>query len=478
MRGAILVGAAIAQFLSGGPAAPSDPRWEALRLVHEGRFEEADELLAGGGRAPSDPSIGFLRAFVTYWQLFYDSEDPALRQQFERRLDEAVAAAEARLDRAPEDGEAALWAGSARLLRAHLYAASRRPVASAFEAKRAKRWLERAGDSESWADEAAFGLGAYLYVADRVPALVKGVRALLLLPGGDRQKGLALLQRAASSSRFFSLDARLLLVTLCAHPKERLYEEALRQAEAAVAERVPALAALHVAGRLHLGLGQLDRAEDLLDRALSRAASSRRTAPSVVAAIALDRARLELARFRPDRALERLDPARFEGPGLPPGLARSAAELRASAAALARAPNGADARRALDGGAREAGSFGRALAALERERNEGVEASLPALLGLAESDPEDATWGLLAGRALLLAGRPQEAVRMLRCDQREASLPPPWVGPCHLLEGQAADLLGDRRKALAHYRKAERAPAFPSRDAARFYQQSPYRSGP
>lgn len=470
----ILLPVTLAAALESGVAA-GDPRLEALALLHDGRFEDAEEAIRRGrSEAATDPSLAFFRAFVTYWRLLYAPADPGLRAELEERLDAAVRLAEERLQSDPADREAALWAGSSGLLRAHLRAAKRKPLAAAFEARRAKRYLDRAEERGPWAADAAFGLGTYLYVADRVPAIVKGLRTVLFLPGGDRERGLALLRRAAEASRFFARDARLLLITLYAHPSERMYAEALREADRALAPAPAPVAALHLAGKLNLALGRLDAAAALLARAFERTGAAGRTAPSVLAAIEVDRAAVDFARFRPDLAIERLDERVLGRPGVPEELRRSAEQVRAAAVEIAGERGSRPVTETTPDGVPRAASWRRALPALEIERREGAAASLPRLLALAEAAPDDATLALLAGRALFLSGRFSEAIRMLRCSEREAAIPPFWIGPCHLMEGQAADLAGDRKAALLHYRKAEQAPPFPSRDATRMYQKIPY----
>ncbi len=464
---------------AGPPPAEPDRRLQAVRLLHEGRFDEADEVLAESGGRGGEPSTAFVRAFVTYWRLLYDQRDPALRKQFEERLGESVRLAEARLEAVPGDPEATLWAGTSRLLRAQLRAVEKKALAAAFEAKRAKRFLDQALQSRAWSSEAAFSLGTYLYMADRVPAFVKGVRALLFLPGGNRERGLDLLRRAAGESRLFALDARLLLMTIYANRRERLYEQALQEAREAT-EREPApVVALHGAGKLHLALGRLGTAAALLDRALERASAERRTAPSVRAAAGFDRALVDLASFRADLALHRLERLAAPGSGIPEALRERLEAILADASAIAKGRSMVT----LDGahpgdGFAPSTIWQKAKPALETEAREGVAASLPRLLAFAEASPGDATLSLLAGRALLLSGRGSEALPLLRRAEASRRLPPFWVGPCSLMAGQAADLAGDRKLARVYYRRAQGAPWFPSRDAAFFHETVPYRGGP
>jgi hypothetical protein len=84
---------------------------------------------------------------------------------------------------------------------------------------------------------------------------------------------------------------------------------------------------------------------------------------------------------------------------------------------------------------------------------------------------------LIAGDASLQAGRAREASERLAlaCG---AEVPPELKAECALRQGQAADLLGQRSRALEFYRRAAAAPGFSAKDAAFYYQQSPYRIAP
>jgi tetratricopeptide (TPR) repeat protein len=76
-------------------------------------------------------------------------------------------------------------------------------------------------------------MGAYNYFADNLPALVKGIRFLLMIPGGDRERGLAQLEEAARSSRLFGTEALMLLAFIHAAPDEEDHSGALRYIEQA-----------------------------------------------------------------------------------------------------------------------------------------------------------------------------------------------------------------------------------------------------
>jgi hypothetical protein len=150
-------------------------------LLHDGRFAAAREAL-GPVTAESSPEDAFLQAFVTYWTLIFDDENDAL----EKRLDAEIATALSAAERREDDPAASLWSGNAHLVLAQLRAGQKRSLGAAFEAKKAKKQLEAAVASGVRPEDALFGLGTYNYMADTLPSYIKGLRALLFLPKGDR----------------------------------------------------------------------------------------------------------------------------------------------------------------------------------------------------------------------------------------------------------------------------------------------------
>jgi hypothetical protein len=71
-------------------------------------------------------------------------------------------------------------------------------LAAARDGKRIKESLERALALDPQMHDAEFGVGMYRYYADVAPAVLRFLRWLLLLPGGNRVEGLQQLERAAS----------------------------------------------------------------------------------------------------------------------------------------------------------------------------------------------------------------------------------------------------------------------------------------
>jgi len=418
-------------------AAP-DPA-EVLALLHDGRFEAARRTLLrdDGKRAPAEL---FLNAFTTYWLLVFDDENDALRTTLDAQLAATISAAEAVRDPALV-GDAALWSGSSHLLVAELRASQRRPLAAAFEAKKAKRSLESASIAGPDATDARFGLGTYNYVADTVPSYVKGLRALLFLPKGNRNLGLRQLEEAATGSRYFALEARTLLITIYANKHERQYGRAIDERDHLLAAFPDTVASAYASARLDISLGRNDAALAQLARAEARARALGDVDPVVLRCIDLLKAKAELSGFRPDLAAATTAAALASGSGLSPAIRADLDGLHTAAKQLAEGitwPQGT-------------ADFG----ALAAER------------------PDRPLLALLAGDAGLKSGRAQEALDWF-ARATAAGLQPAWQAGCVFRQGQAEDLLGRRPRALELYKQASVAPGFVARDGAFYYQQSPY----
>jgi len=422
---------------SWAPAAAEPAR--VLAFLHDGRFAAARDELRRAGPA-TRPAELFLDAFTTYWLLVFDDENDELRATLEGQLQATLAATEKSRD--PEaSGEAALWGGSSHLLLAELRASQRRPLAAAFEARKAKRLLESTAIAGVDATDARFGLGTYNYVADTVPNYVKGLRALLFLPRGNRALGLKQLEEAANGSRSFALEARTLLVTIYANKHERLYARAIEERDRLLAAFPDTIASAYASARLDLSLGRNDTSLAQLARAEDRARALGDVDPVVLRCIDLLRARAELSAFRPDRAEATTKRALASGQGLSPAIRRDLEGLRDVSSRLA---DGID-------WPHEPADFG----------------------ALATKQPDRPLLSLLAGEAGLKAGRAQDALEWF---ERAAAtgLPPEWQAACLFRQGQAEDLLGRRPRALELYKRVSTTPGFVAKDGALYYQQSPF----
>jgi hypothetical protein len=393
---------------------------EVLDRLHQGRFDAAEARIAEfpGDTGAARAERSFLLAFSTYWRVLYDPYNDQLRKRFEEELLAAIGDGEKYMKSSPGDSRASLYLGSAHLLRAQLRAAEKKVFPAAYEAKKSRNMLLRSVQASSSGPDSCFGLGTYEYYADQLPAIVKGLRFLLFIPGGDREVGLRRLERAAGEGSLFRFEARVVLLTIYSGDKEHLHDDALRHAGLLLDEQNRSVTALHAAAKLYLGLARPAQAAALLAEALD--AVKEDAADEVVAALHYQAALADYQRFEPEAALVHLNWMLETGRPLPAGLGEDARDLVRQCRLMAIAGEGS---------------------ALKR---------------------------MMAGRTLLLDGRIEEAARALGAAAADPSLPAEYRNRCRVLAGQAADLSGNRRQAERWYREAGR------HNAAALYRQRPF----
>ena len=190
-----LVLAALAT-LAGGAAKAAAPLTEAPRLaaIYDLILDAAfDTAAAATERAcgPAPPvACQLLDVTALWWQIQLDEQSTAFDPEFKRRVDAAIAAAEAWTVSDPDRAEAWFYLGAAYGARVQWRVLRAERVAAARDGKRIKEALEQALALDPSLHDARFGSGLYKYYADVAPAAARFLRFLLLLPGGDRVEGL------------------------------------------------------------------------------------------------------------------------------------------------------------------------------------------------------------------------------------------------------------------------------------------------
>jgi tetratricopeptide (TPR) repeat protein len=147
--------------------------------------------------APRVACLG-LEALSLWWQIQLDPESRALDPAFQAKANEAIAEAERLTDAEPNRAEAWFYLGAAYGARAQWRVLRVERMSAARDGKRIKESLERALALDPAMHDAEFGIGMYRYYADVAPAVLRWLRWLLLLPGGNRVEGLQQLERAAT----------------------------------------------------------------------------------------------------------------------------------------------------------------------------------------------------------------------------------------------------------------------------------------
>jgi tetratricopeptide (TPR) repeat protein len=210
--------AAADEFPAVKPRSPFDPR-VVFKLSYVSRPDSALTVLDRQRRIdPRDPFVLLLKAKVLRERLNDEDNDKSLIKQSTQPihaiLDTAIALCDDALDRETKDPKYYFYRGYGWLNKAQLHVLTRGYWSAGRAAGKGKgdleRYLERYPDDP----DARGMLGAYLYFADAIPSFVKFVAKLLLIPGGDRDKGLEMLEYGATHDGLFSTDWRMVLAAI------------------------------------------------------------------------------------------------------------------------------------------------------------------------------------------------------------------------------------------------------------------------
>ena len=149
-----------------------------------------------------------------------------LAAEFKRMVSEAVALARARVDAAPRDAQALYDLGAALGLEASYMATVEGKVGAGFRAARACFDAhEKVLEVDPKRNDAALVVGTYRYLVSTLPMHMR-MMAYIVGFGGGKDKGLALIERAAAGSGEARTDAMFALVLM--YNRERRYDDALR----------------------------------------------------------------------------------------------------------------------------------------------------------------------------------------------------------------------------------------------------------
>jgi tetratricopeptide (TPR) repeat protein len=466
------------------PAAAPDLRGveglvRAYDSILEARFDQVDaELQKACGPAPRE-ACDVLGATALWWRIQLDPDSQRLDPAFSAAVDAAIESTEAWIEREPGSAEAWFYMGGAYAARVQWRVLRDQKLSAARDGKRILEALERALELDPGLDDAYFGMGMYKYYADVAPTAAKLLRFLLLLPGGDREEGLAQMQRARAHGKLLQgeADYQLSIIYLW-------YEKETARA-------------IHLLDALHeqypgnpLFKAQVARIQDEYQHdttaslatwrgLLASAREQRSNAPVLAEA----QSRLEMARllerlYQTDHAIEQLEAVIALKPAVPFGAlplawlrlgeARDRMGARAeamvayrTAQTLAMTPDVHEVRetaaerlrRAPD--ARDAEAYRLSLAGwrlFEQNELDGAVISLERSLRL---DGDDPVARYRMGR--VLQARAQDAAALVQFEtaiRHARHCPPPILGAVYLEAARLHERAGRRDQAISYYRIA------------------------
>jgi tetratricopeptide (TPR) repeat protein len=180
---------------------------KAYDTILDARFDAVPSLLAEACPPAPREACLVLEAVAIWWRIQLDPFNTTYDTVFTTRIEAAIAAVSAWTEREPSRAEAWLYLGGAYGARAQWRALRGERLAAARDGKRIKLALEQALALDPTMADACFGLGLYHYYADVAPTVLKMLRWLLLLPGGDRALGLDEMLRARQGGQLFRSEA-------------------------------------------------------------------------------------------------------------------------------------------------------------------------------------------------------------------------------------------------------------------------------
>lgn len=194
LRSAVLCAAAAAGLAAGQPATRGLSATVELGRVYDAifdaRFDEVPSLTARACGPAPEPACRLLQAVAVWWRIQIDPYDTTRDADFRARVEAALAATAGWTLREPARAEAWFYLAGAYGARAQWRVLRGERLAAARDGRRIRDALERAVALDPGLADAHFGLGLYQYYADVAPRAFKILRWMLLLPGGDRERGL------------------------------------------------------------------------------------------------------------------------------------------------------------------------------------------------------------------------------------------------------------------------------------------------
>ena len=181
--------------------------------IFDARFDEIPPLIARAcgsrpveGGAPPE-ACQLLEAIAIGWRIQLDPHNRTRDGQFVAAADAAIRDAAAWTVREPNRAEAWFYLGGAYGAKSQWRVLRGERLAAARDGRQIKASLERAVALDPAMADAYVGLGLYHYYADVAPSVLKLLRWLLLLPGGDREAGLEEMLKARRAGQLVRSEA-------------------------------------------------------------------------------------------------------------------------------------------------------------------------------------------------------------------------------------------------------------------------------
>ena len=174
-----------------------------INLFLNEHYSAAQALYDSMATAEPDRPEAYLGKAMAYWDegLIYD-RGKGYKKEIERQIKNATRAAEAHIREHGESAEMYFWLGNAMAVRSGVGITYGDLIKAVLAGVESRDYLQEAVKRDPQMVDAYFGLGLSDYVIARQPRLLRTVSRLFSLPSGDREQGLARLDRVAREGTY------------------------------------------------------------------------------------------------------------------------------------------------------------------------------------------------------------------------------------------------------------------------------------
>ncbi len=200
-----------------------------LEAMYQGEFEKAIATFSTQiQQYPKDPKAYFFLAMTYRWLNRIDPTSETYQKQFEESMAASVKLCQSLLKNDPKDPDATLYLAASYGYRAEYYNFSKFDWSRAYDnGVKMREYLDKSAEMPNISIDAQLGFALYNYYAYLYRDKIGKWRFLLSLPKGDREKGIAMLERLREHGIYSKIEAWYFLI--------EIYKEENRSKEQAMA---------------------------------------------------------------------------------------------------------------------------------------------------------------------------------------------------------------------------------------------------
>lgn len=198
---------------------------EGIEDFYQTKWDRAGNLFSElKEEKKTDPRAYFFYSMIPFWEYFFGGESEHAAKEFLERSELAIEVSEKQLKDNPSDTTMVLMLSGLYGYRS-LVAASEKEYRTAVQSgMTGYKYTRQLLSVDSEDPRALLGKGIFYYMLGNVPKEARWVTNLAGM-NGDKEKGLQLLEEAASSDSYVKNDARMILTYI--YREEENYEQAL-----------------------------------------------------------------------------------------------------------------------------------------------------------------------------------------------------------------------------------------------------------